>query len=205
LRGPSRHSPFALGQPKAAAYHLGRTTWLPIALCRVSGDKICGLCVPLLFPHSRSLCPASPSLQWVLWASVPHLPVRTPSVAFATGAYTYLAVLRSARTAHRPSWVPSLVARHPVPCLSSFVCVPSSRLADRLELSYPLPGLLFPVSTPSLLTYAKETMGSPRFPNYPRRCMPRSQTPVVSFALALSRSGLLPSSRCTPSAFPSLS
>ena len=26
-----------------------------------------------IFPPSRTLCPASPSLQWVPWASVPHL------------------------------------------------------------------------------------------------------------------------------------
>ena len=32
--------------------------------------------------------------------------------------------------------------------------------------------------------------------------MPRSQTPVVSCTLALSRPGLLPSGHCTPSAFP---
>jgi hypothetical protein len=25
-------------------------------------------------PFNKTLCPASPSLQWVLWASVPHLP-----------------------------------------------------------------------------------------------------------------------------------
>ena len=34
--------------------------------------------------------------------------------------------------------------------------------------------------------------------------MPRSQTPVVSWTLALAHPGLLPSGHCTPSAFPSL-
>jgi hypothetical protein len=29
--------------------------------------------VPPIFPSNRTLCPASPSLQWVPWASVPHL------------------------------------------------------------------------------------------------------------------------------------
>ena len=39
----------------------------------------------------------------------------------------------------------------------------------------------------------KETGGSPEFPVYPLVHMPRSQTPVVSCPLALSRTGLLPS------------
>ena len=50
----------------------------------------------------------------------------------------------------------------------------------------------------------KETGGSPKFPSYPYGCMPRSQTPVVSSTLAISRPGLLPSGACKPSAFPSL-
>jgi hypothetical protein len=50
----------------------------------------------------------------------------------------------------------------------------------------------------------KETGGSPKFPSYPYRDMPRSQTPVVSWALAVARPGLLPSGHWTPSAFPSL-
>jgi hypothetical protein len=49
----------------------------------------------------------------------------------------------------------------------------------------------------------KETGGSPKFPSSPYRCMPRSQTPVVSWTLAMSRPGLLPSGHWKPSAFPS--
>jgi len=49
----------------------------------------------------------------------------------------------------------------------------------------------------------KETGGSPTFPSSPSGPMPRSQTPVVSCALAIARPGLLPSGACTPSAFPS--
>jgi len=52
------------------------------------------------------------------------------------------------------------------------------------------------------LIFSKETIGSPKFPSHPSACMPRSQTPVVSCTLALSRPGLLPSGHCTPSAFP---
>src|SRR5438093_583245 len=50
----------------------------------------------------------------------------------------------------------------------------------------------------------KETGGSPTFPSSPCEDMPRSQTPVVSCALAIAHPGLLPSSACTPSASPQL-
>lgn len=56
------------------------------------------------------------------------------------------------------------------------------------------PVILVPALAP------KETGGSPEFLGYPFEHMPRSQTPVVSRPLALSRTGLLPSSRCRPSA-----
>ena len=46
----------------------------------------------------------------------------------------------------------------------------------------------------------KETDGSPTFPSSPCEDMPRSQTPVVSYALAIAHLGLLPSSHWTPSA-----
>jgi hypothetical protein len=46
----------------------------------------------------------------------------------------------------------------------------------------------------------KETDGSPKFPSSPCEDMPRSQTPVVSCALAIAHPGLLPSSACKPSA-----
>jgi hypothetical protein len=48
----------------------------------------------------------------------------------------------------------------------------------------------------------KETGGSPTFPSSPSEDMPRSQTPVVSCALAMAHPGLLPSSACKPSASP---
>jgi hypothetical protein len=46
----------------------------------------------------------------------------------------------------------------------------------------------------------KETGRSPEFPDYPSERMPRSQTPVVSRPLALTRAGLLPSHHWTWSA-----
>jgi len=54
---------------------------------------------------SSTCCPALPSLQWGLWASVPHLP-------------RYSAPLR---LPHCPSQVASLVARFPIPCPLRFV------------------------------------------------------------------------------------
>ena len=53
--------------------------------------------------------------------------------------------------------------------------------------------LIAPVTLAPAIT-PKETGGSPEFPDYPFAHMPRSQTPVVSHALALARTGLLPSS-----------
>ena len=49
----------------------------------------------------------------------------------------------------------------------------------------------------------KETGGSPKFPSSPSEDMPRSQTPVVSCALAKAHPGLRPSGQWKPSAFPS--
>ena len=37
-------------------------------------DTVGDLKVPPVGPFNKTLCPASPSLQWVPWASVPHLP-----------------------------------------------------------------------------------------------------------------------------------
>ncbi len=59
--------------------------------------------------------------------------------------------------------------------------------------------LVVPVTLSPALA-AKETGGSPEFPDYPHEPMPRSQTPVVTRLLALTQTGLLPSGRFTPSA-----
>ncbi len=49
--------------------------------------------------------------------------------------------------------------------------------------------------------FPKETGGSPEFPDYPSKRMPRSQTSVGSRPLAVTRTGLPPSRRWTLSAF----
>ena len=63
-------------------------------------------------------------------------------------------------------------------------------------------GLVYRAPYPVL--FSQETGGSLKFPSCPFERMPPSQTPAVSFGLALSPSGLLPSDASTPSAFPIL-
>jgi len=52
-------------------------------------DTVCELNVSPVVPLSRVSCPASPSLQWVPWASVPHLLATIPS-----WQHRYYALLR---------------------------------------------------------------------------------------------------------------
>jgi len=128
------------------------------------------------------LCPTAPSLPWVAWASLPHLrryytPLRLPSVPLGSLrlslASRYLACFHS-------SWSPS-------------------RARDHGESSQD-PARAFGHPVPHSGYLVKETGGSPKFPSSPCGDMPRSQTPVVSCALAIARPGLLPSSACKPSA-----
>lgn len=72
------------------------------------------------------------------------------------------------------------------------------RAHDLVEAPRPRQGLWSP--GPPLRVSHKERGGSPKFPSSPSEDMPRSQTPVVSCALAITHPGLLPSSHWTPSA-----
>ena len=108
-------------------------------------------------------------------------------------------VLCDATTATCPSRGPSLVARSPIPCVLLSVCglpeglvVWSKRPEHARAFGHPVPQSGHSV---------KEPGGSPKFPSSPCEDMPRSQTPVVSCALAIARPGLLPSSACKPSAY----
>jgi hypothetical protein len=74
-----------------------------------------------------------------------------------------------------------------------------SRARDRVEAPRPRQGLWSP--GPPFRECAKEIGGSPTFPSYPSEDMPRSQTPVVSWVLAITSPGLLPSGASKPSAF----
>jgi hypothetical protein len=98
--------------------------------------------------------------------------------------------------------MPYALARSPIPCSSSFSCPVSGSPARRVLSS--AEAKCFPAGgTPSTFVH-KETLGSPKSPGYPLELMLRSSTPVVSHSLALSRSGLLPSTSLTVSAFPSV-
>ena len=48
------------------------------AICRIFVDTVGERIVPSVVPFSRTLCPVSPSLQWVPRVAVPHLPDRCP-------------------------------------------------------------------------------------------------------------------------------
>jgi hypothetical protein len=135
-------------------------------------------------PPSRTVCPASPSLQWVAWASLPHLP-------------RYYAPLRLPPARLEPLRL-SLASRY-LACFGRFVVSLQGSCAGRS----PRARQGFWSSGPPFRELHKETGGSPKFPSYPWRYMPRSQTPVESRRLAKASLGLLPSGAKKPSAFPS--
>ena len=112
-----------------------------------------------------SLCPASPSLPGVPWVAVPHLP-------------RYSAP-RRLPPAHLGSLRLSLASRYRA-CFT--VCVVSPRAHDLVKAPRSRQGLWSP--GPPFRECCSETGGSPKFPSYPCEDMPRSQTPVVSCALA---------------------
>jgi hypothetical protein len=147
---------------------------------------VCDLEVPPISPPSRTLCPASPSLQWVPWASVPHLhryyaPLRLPTA--------HLEVLRS-----------SLVPRYPGLHRLVRVPLPARRWARHKTL--PTPGPLFsrwPI--PSGISGGRQSA----LPS--SRVAPMSTCPALrprwcpkDFAITPPR--LLPSGINKPSAFP---
>ena len=168
----------AYGSSSRAAAAPGAVHWPAVV-------RVGELEVSPLFPARGTLCSTAPSLPWVAWASLPHLP-------------RYYAPLRLPPC---PSRGPSLVARSPIPCsLPSFVVSPQGSWPG--ESSRSRQGLWS--AGPRFRRFNKETGGSPKFPSSPFGSMPRSQTPVVSWALAIPRPGLLPSGACKPSAFPSM-
>ena len=121
-----------------------------------------------------TLCPTSPSLQWVAWVSLPHLQRYYATLRLPPGP---LGVLRL-----------SLVPRY-------LACFPRSwsprRARGLVQASSPRQGFWSP--GPPFRVCNKEPGGSPKFPSSPYEGMPRSQTPVVSCALATAHPGLLPS------------
>src|SRR5262245_281226 len=120
------------------------------------------------------LCPTSPSLPWVAWVSLPHVP----------WYYTTLRLPPALLGVLRLSLVPRYLA-----------CFPRSWCPCRARGQAKAPGhaRAFGHPVPHSGPPAKETDASPKFPCSPCEAMPRSQTPVVSCALAKAHPGLLPS------------
>ena len=128
------------------------------------------------------LCPTAPSLPWVAWASLPHLhgyyaPLRLPPPPL--GVLHLSLVPRYLACFHR-SWSPKRA---------------------RGQVEAPGHARAFGHPVPHSGTRVTETGGAPKFPSSPSEDMPRSQTPVVSCALAKTHPGLLPSSHWKPSAY----
>ena len=136
--------------------------------------------------------PASPSLQWIL-GSVLHLP-------------WYNAPLRLPHPHLRDF---ALWAHLKIPCIPRFLCVPFPRLLFCRRLSRIL--RLSPEARTKFINRrdpyvrhfdSKERCGSPKFPSFPFEYMPRSRTTVVSFDLAKTILGLLPSGTSDTVGFP---
>jgi len=147
----------------------------------------------------KMLCPASPFLQWVAWASLPHLTDQSHCTD-----HRYYVPLRLPPDRLRVVRF-SLSFPDTLLCPSFVVCV--SAFADSsLRRGFLSDAGISPsgrTSSSYLSSLRRETDGSLRFPDYPFKRMPRSKTPVVSLMLAISHPGLLPSGHCKPSAFPS--
>ena len=122
--------------------------------------------VSLIFPSSRTLCPASPSLQWVAWASLPLLLRYYPQ--------DYLFVLRY--DCHLPVSVSYALARSPIPGLQPLVFV--SLLTCRLVRGrLPLPNARAVWSSGSPLSSGLSTRK--------QMALPSSQSTPVSACPAL--------------------
>ena len=106
-------------------------------------------------------------------------------------------------TASRPSHTTSLVAGDVIPGLLP-VFVFRLRLANGWKPHVNARALVHPVPPRLPGNSGQENAGSPTFPSDRLDDMPRSQTPVVSWALAIACSGLQPSGACKPSAFSAL-
>jgi hypothetical protein len=112
-------------------------------------------------------------------------------------------VLCSAKTATLPISERFACRSRPDTLLAPVVRGLRFRLVTRWKPPGTTPGLLSQPA-PQTGNFHKEAGGSPKFPSDPSDDMPRSQTPVVSWALALACLGLQPSGACKPSAFPAL-
>ena len=165
-----------------SGFALTRAVWLEVHRLKVP--------CPSFLPATRYTRPRLPSGG----SLGPHFP---------TFNGTMLGVAcpeRSRRDYHLSFSMPYALARSSIPCLfPRFVSFLQARQCSGTFAS--TPGLLcHPVRL--FRDVYKETNGSPKFPGYPCKYMPCSQTPVVSSILALAHPGLLLSTQITASAFP---
>ena len=116
----------------------------PLAVHWPAVVRVGELTVSPLVPARGTLCSTLPSLPWVPWASVPHLP-------------RYYATLR---LPPYPSRVASLVARFPIPC-ALLLCVvsPQGSLSGRSAQTAPGP-LVTRSPTPGL--WSRRQVAFPR-------------------------------------------
>jgi hypothetical protein len=157
---PGRADGYPSGPPTDPYVRNSRIRFLRQSLCYPRKDTPCSavhgpagvrvgeLNVSPLVPARGTLCPTSPSLPWVPWVSVPHLP-------------WYYATLRLPPC---PSRGPSLVARSPIPCvLLWFVVSPKGSLSGRSAQT--APGLLVTRSpSPGIASRRQVALPSSRVP-----------------------------------------
>ncbi len=150
-----------------------------------------------VFPASNALYPTLPSLRWVAWASLPHLPGRSSDPRYYARLRLPVVLLDAlcSRSATDTLLVPFVRVPFPARYRSgTFALTPGLLGLSRYAFSgfFTRKHLVLPSAVLSTVE---------GFPGYPLELMPCSSTPVVSYTLALSRLGLLPSASLTASAF----
>ena len=161
-------------------------------------------------PCKDALAPPSTGLPWSGLVSSKSLPCLPPADALLDGAFPPVGRLGLTSP---PSPVLCAATTATMPFSGSFTCrsFPDTVRAPLVRgvpeglvvwSKRPDSARAFGHPVPQSGNIVKETGGSPKFPSSPCEDMPRSQTPVVSCALALAHPRLLPSGACTPSAFP---
>jgi hypothetical protein len=173
--GHSRLTYVCPERTRESAFPLWRMTRLPpCALCRNVVDTFLGLEVPWVYHPDRTSYPASPSLEWVAWATLPHLPGRVLASTLGT-------VLRyDCQLPVSYHWLCRLALRYLMCSLALCPVPPGSTVHESGGASLLMPGLLVNRYTSASGVFIRRQLGSPKFLSCPRRGPPCSQTPVVS-------------------------
>jgi len=131
--------------------------------------------------------------------SVGPLGLGSPPSRSGMGPRTF-GTMQSSRLSPGPSRVASLLARFPLPCASSSVCVP---FPARSRAEAPLSARSFvpPVHLVIRLSLTRRPMALPSSRVTPMKTCPALRPRWCPRRITLSRPGLLPSTRCKASAF----